>query len=36
MHYQKGMMCMDCHKKAEFHGEGKAYLSKQEVRIGLL
>ena len=32
VHYQKGMMCMDCHKKAEFHGDGKAYLSKQEVK----
>ncbi len=32
VHYQKGMLCMDCHKKAEFHGDGKAYLSKQQVK----
>ena len=32
VHYEKGMMCMDCHKKAEFHGDGKAYASKQEVK----
>lgn len=31
-HYQKGMMCMDCHKKAEFHGDGNAYASKQDVK----
>ena len=30
VHYQKGMFCMDCHKKAEFHGDGKAYTSRQE------
>ena len=32
VHYQKGMMCMDCHKKAEFHGDGKVYASKQDVK----
>jgi len=32
VHYQKGMLCMDCHKKAEFHGDGKAYQSKNEVK----
>ncbi|MDD5168080.1 MAG: cytochrome c3 family protein [Syntrophales bacterium] len=32
VHYQKGMMCMDCHKKTEFHGDGKAYPSKQSVK----
>jgi hypothetical protein len=32
VHYQKGMMCMDCHKKREFHGDGKAYRLKDEVR----
>jgi hypothetical protein len=31
VHYQKGMLCMDCHKKAEFHGDGTAYKSKNEV-----
>lgn len=30
VHYQKGMTCMDCHKKTEFHGDGNAYLSRQE------
>jgi len=32
VHYQKGMMCMDCHKKTEFHGDGQAYPSKQQVK----
>jgi hypothetical protein len=32
VHYQKGMMCMACHKKAEFHGDGNAYKSKEEVK----
>jgi thiosulfate/3-mercaptopyruvate sulfurtransferase len=32
VHYQKGMMCMDCHKKTEFHGDGAAYASKQDVK----
>lgn len=32
VHYQKGMLCMDCHKKAEFHGDGTAYTSKQHVK----
>jgi len=32
VHYQKGMMCMDCHKKAEFHGDGNAYPDKQAVK----
>lgn len=31
VHYQKGMMCMDCHKKAELHGDGQRYVSKQAV-----
>jgi len=30
VHYQKGMVCMDCHKKAEFHGDGQVYASRQE------
>jgi len=30
VHYQKGMVCMDCHNKTEFHGDGKAYTSRQE------
>jgi hypothetical protein len=32
VHYEKGMMCMDCHKKAEMHGDGVAYATKQEVK----
>ncbi len=32
VHYQKGMMCVDCHKKQEMHGDGKMYKSKQEVK----
>lgn len=32
VHYQKGMLCMDCHKKAELHGDGQAYTSKQDVK----
>ncbi|RPJ07650.1 MAG: hypothetical protein EHM36_06555 [Deltaproteobacteria bacterium] len=30
VHYQKGMVCMDCHKKTEFHGDGKVYNSRHE------
>jgi hypothetical protein len=32
VHYQKGMMCVDCHKKIEFHGDGTAYKTKQDVK----
>ena len=32
VHYQKGMICLDCHKKAETHGDGTAYTSRQEVK----
>jgi hypothetical protein len=32
VHYQKGMMCMDCHKKREMHGDGKMYKTKQDVK----
>ena len=32
VHYQKGMLCVDCHKKMEFHGDGKAYASKNMVK----
>jgi len=27
VHYQKGMLCMDCHKKQELHGDGRSYPS---------
>jgi len=32
VHYQKGMMCMDCHKKTEMHGNGTAAMNKQTVK----
>jgi len=32
VHYQKGMLCMDCHKKSDMHGDGNTYLSKQDVK----
>lgn len=32
VHYQKGMVCADCHKKSEFHGDGTLYGSRHEVR----
>lgn len=32
VHYQKGMICMDCHKKAEFHGDGRAHTSRMDVK----
>ena len=32
VHYQKGMMCNDCHKKQEMHGDGKIYKSKNDVK----
>jgi len=32
VHYQKGKMCVDCHTKEEMHGDGNAYLSKNDVK----
>jgi hypothetical protein len=32
IHYQKGMTCLDCHKKVEFHGTSVAYKNKREVK----
>ncbi|MEN6447517.1 MAG: cytochrome c3 family protein [Syntrophaceae bacterium] len=32
VHYQKGMMCLDCHKKADLHGDGNTYMTKQDVK----
>jgi hypothetical protein len=32
VHYQKGMMCLDCHKKTELHGDGNMYMTKQNVK----
>lgn len=28
IHYQKGMSCTQCHKKAQLHGDGNAYRNK--------
>jgi len=32
VHYQKNMFCLDCHKKSEFHGDGRVYTSRREVK----
>ncbi|RPJ58862.1 MAG: hypothetical protein EHM12_07435 [Dehalococcoidia bacterium] len=32
IHYQKGMVCLDCHKGAEFHGNGVPYKSRHEIK----
>lgn len=32
VHFQKGMVCTDCHKKIQLHGDGNAYASKSEVK----
>jgi hypothetical protein len=32
VHYEKGMVCMDCHKKSQSHGDGRAYNSRQEFK----
>ncbi len=32
IHYQKGMVCLDCHKAAEFHGTGGLQKSRKEVK----
>ncbi|MCX5804448.1 MAG: cytochrome c3 family protein [Proteobacteria bacterium] len=32
VHYQKGMTCMDCHKKEGLHGDGNMYLTKNETK----
>lgn len=33
IHYQKGMVCVDCHKKGELHGNGTAvYTLRKEVK----
>jgi len=31
-HFEKNMMCLDCHKKDEFHGDGTAYTSRKDVK----
>jgi hypothetical protein len=30
VHYQKGMICLDCHKKAQLHGDGVQYASRRD------
>src|SRR4030042_1809314 len=30
VHYQKGMICLDCHSKSESHGDGTAQASRHE------
>lgn len=32
VHYQKGMMCLDCHKKVEFHGLDKPVTSRSDIK----
>jgi hypothetical protein len=31
VHYEKGMICLDCHSKAEAHGDGKLYRSRRDL-----
>ena len=32
VHMEKGMMCLDCHKKESLHGDGTAYASRRQVK----
>ena len=32
VHYQKGMMCLNCHKKDELHGDGNVYASRRDIK----
>ena len=32
VHFQKGMICTDCHKKGHLHGNGNAYANKDEAK----
>lgn len=32
VHYQKGMMCLNCHKKEELHGDGNVYASRRDIK----
>lgn len=32
IHYQKGMLCVDCHKKEELHGDGTLYKSMKDIK----
>jgi hypothetical protein len=31
VHYQKGMLCTDCHTADQMHGDGKVYASRRDV-----
>ena len=31
VHYQRGMLCTDCHTGAQLHGDGNAYANRREV-----
>jgi hypothetical protein len=31
VHYEKGMICLDCHSKTEAHGDGRQYGSRKEL-----
>jgi hypothetical protein len=31
VHYQKGMLCTDCHTATQLHGDGKVYASRRDV-----
>lgn len=32
VHYEKGMVCVDCHRAAQLHGDGVAYASRRAVK----
>ncbi|MBA4418865.1 MAG: hypothetical protein C0392_13305 [Syntrophus sp. (in: bacteria)] len=32
IHYQKGMVCIDCHTRTELHGSGVPYKSRKEIK----
>lgn len=32
VHYQKGFLCMDCHKIEEVHGDGNIYSSRKDMK----
>lgn len=32
VHYQKGMICLDCHKKTQSHGDGNTYATRQDMK----
>jgi hypothetical protein len=32
VHYQKGMVCLDCHKKSQSHGDGTSYATRQDMK----